>query len=384
VSAIFLDVSRLLVRKYEKLLPTGVDRVSLAYVEHYAPIARAVISRWGVPVVLTANVSQKVFSLLLSDYLSRSDIRKYLLYGLLSARAESVRPSGGCLLHTSHTGMEYPGYYRFMKARDIHPVFMIHDLIPITHSEYCRPQVDHAHRTRIHTAIRYASGLIGNSQFTLDDLAREASQSGLRLPPTAVARLASGVTINSETCPPLATPYFLMLGTIEPRKNHWFMLHVWRRMIELFGNAAPKLVIVGRRGWECENVIDMLERCDRLRSHVIELSDCSDAELQAWMKHARALLFPSFVEGYGMPLVEALAMKTPVLASHLSVFEEIANDIPDYLDPLDGPGWIERILAFAQPDSPARQAQLSRIERFKEPTWEEHFERVDAFLESLN
>jgi glycosyltransferase involved in cell wall biosynthesis len=96
------------------------------------------------------------------------------------------------------------------------------------------------------------------------------------------------------------------------------------------------------------------------------------------------LLFPSFIEGYGMPLVEAFAMKTPVLASNLRVFEEIANDIPDYLDPLDGPGWIERILEFARPDSPARAAQLGRIGRFKEPTWDEHFERVDAFLDSLN
>lgn len=204
------------------------------------------------------------------------------------------------------------------------------------------------------------------------------------MPPSVVAHLASGVTVKARSSTPLDEPYFLLLGTIEPRKNHWVMLHIWRRMVETFGASAPKLVIVGRRGWECENVIDMLERCDALRTHVIERPDCNDAELHGWMEHARALLFPSFVEGYGMPLVEALSAGTPVLASDLGVFREIAGDIPEYLDPLDGPAWMTRIVDYARADSPAREAQLSRIGRFKEPTWVEHFACVDAFLESLS
>jgi glycosyltransferase involved in cell wall biosynthesis len=198
-----------------------------------------------------------------------------------------------------------------------------------------------------------------------------------------VARLAPGVTPHPFAQRPLATPYFVMLGTIEPRKNHWFILHVWRRLVEQLGAAAPKLVVIGRRGWECENVVDILERCESLRGVVIEETHCSDAQLHAYLQHAQALLFPSFVEGYGMPLAEALALKVPVLASDLGVFHEIADDIPDYLDPLDGPGWLAHIHAYAQPHSPERDAQLSRIERFREPTWAEHFEHVDGFLETL-
>lgn len=279
--------------------------------------------------------------------------------------------------------MEFQRYYNSMRRRGIRSVFMIHDLIPLTHAEYCRPGVDATHRRRIHTALNHADGLIGNSQATLDDLAREAQKAGLPVPPSVVARLASGVTITARSSAPLDEPYFLLLGTIEPRKNHWFMLHIWRRIVETFG-TAPKLVIVGRRGWECENVVDMLDRCDSLRPHVIERSDCSDAELHGWIQHARALLFPSFVEGYGMPLVEAFAAGTPVLASDLGVFKEIAGDTPDYLDPLDGPAWIARVVDYAQAASPARDAQLSRIRRFKEPTWAEHFACVDSLLESLS
>jgi glycosyltransferase involved in cell wall biosynthesis len=182
---------------------------------------------------------------------------------------------------------------------------------------------------------------------------------------------------------PIKQPYFVMLGTIEPRKNHWFVLHVWRRLVEVHGARAPTLVIIGRRGWECENVVDMLERCAPLRGKVIEEGHCSDARLYNYLHHAQALLFPSFVEGYGMPLAEALVMNVPVIASDLPVFREIAADVPDYLDPLDGPGWISSVLDYAAPASQNRQAQLARMEQFQGPTWSQHFKVVDEFIEAL-
>lgn len=279
--------------------------------------------------------------------------------------------------------MEFPRYYRAMAQRNARSVFMVHDLIPLTHPEYCRPGVDASHRARIHTALRHASGLISNSQATYDELANEARQASLPLPPVVIAPLAPAVEPHPPSPPPIAAPYFVMLSTIEPRKNHWFILHVWRHLVEQMGDVAPKLVVIGRRGWECENVVDMLERCATIRGAVIEESDCSDDRLHAWLQHARALVFPSFAEGYGMPLVEALMLGVPVLASDLPVFHEIASDIPDYLDPLDGPGWLARIRAYALPDSAERANQIARIERFRAPTWAEHFERIDGFLESI-
>ncbi|WP_366920135.1 glycosyltransferase [Burkholderia orbicola] len=202
--------------------------------------------------------------------------------------------------------------------------------------------------------------------------------------PPASSHISHRVSpISHRRRPPLDVPYFVMLGTIEPRKNHWFVLHLWRRLAEQLGAAAPRLVIVGRRGWECENVVDMLERCAELRGLVFEESNCSDERLHALLQHARALLFPSFVEGYGLPLVEALMLRVPVIASDLAIFQEIADDIPDYLDPLDGSSWISRILAYVPANSPERSAQIARIARFREPTWSDHFDRVDAFLESL-
>ncbi len=369
-------------RLYDGLLPTGVDRVGIAYIERYGANADAVLSERGFSTVLSRKSSQKAFEMIISGTRKRFAIRKLVAHACIN-RIRPENKGKGVLLHTSHNGMEFQRYYNAMKIRGMLTVFMVHDLIPLTHAEFCRPGVEAAHRNRIHTALANADGLIANSQDTLDVLAAEAAQAGLPLPANVVARLAPAITARTRHPAPIAQTYFVLLGTIEPRKNHWLLLQVWRRLVERHGPSAPKLVVIGRRGWECENAVDMLERSRPLQNSVIELADCSDEDLRTWMQHAHALLFPSFVEGYGMPLVEALALGVPVIASDLSVFREIAGEIPDYVDPLNGPGWLANVEAYASPDSDQRAAQLARIERFRAPTWAEHFAALDGFLASL-
>lgn len=381
---ILLDVTRLVDRLYAGLVPTGIDRVGLAYIERYGANARAALSERGFVTILNQKDSQRVFSWLTITNRNRNAIRSLIVRAVLQ-RPWEKSVTDGVLLHTSHSGMEYRRYYESMKSRQIRTVFMVHDLIPLTHPEYCRPGVDAIHRRRMHTVFAHADGLIANSQATLMSMTAEADHAGLPLPFSVVAPLATGFARSTKPAAPLLdSPYFVMLGTIEPRKNHWFMLHLWRQLSEKYGSATPKLVVIGRRGWECENVVDMLDRCNSLRHTVIEESNCSDEKLDQWLQHARALLFPSFVEGYGMPLAEALAARVPVIASDLPVFREIAQDIPDYLDPLDGPGWISRIESYIRDNSIDRAAQLDRIQRFREPTWVEHFRSVDSLIEALH
>jgi glycosyltransferase involved in cell wall biosynthesis len=182
----------------------------------------------------------------------------------------------------------------------------------------------------------------------------------------------------------MAHPYFVIVSTIEPRKNHWMLLQLWRHLAVSMGNNVPRLVIIGKRGWECENVVDMLERCQPLKGVVLEISSCSDSELITYLHHAQALLFPSFAEGFGLPLCEALSLSVPVIASDLPVFHEIADNVPDYADPLDGKRWEMLITDYAKPDSTLRAAQMSRMQAFAQTTWRQHFEIVDAMLSTLD
>jgi Glycosyl transferases group 1 len=154
-------------------------------------------------------------------------------------------------------------------------------------------------------------------------------------------------------------PYFLCVGTIEPRKNHLMLLHLWRRFIALHGDATPRLILVGRRGWENENVLDLLDRCPSLKGHVIELGTVPDTRLAVLLRGARAPLMSSFAEGFGLPVAEALAHGVPVLYSGLPALREAGQAVPEYLDPLDSHAWHDAILHYAADTAPRRAAQCA-------------------------
>ena len=84
-----------------------------------------------------------------------------------------------------------------------------------------------------------------------------------------------------------------------------------------------------------------------------------------------------------MPLIEAIFSGTPVIASDLPVFKEVAGAVPDFLSPLDGPGWIQAVMNYSAESSPERAAQLQRMQGFKLPTWDEHFSLVENLLSQL-
>ncbi|MCW2314205.1 glycosyltransferase involved in cell wall biosynthesis [Rhodoferax antarcticus] len=374
-----IDITRLLDRGLQGRLPTGVDRVSLEYVRHFSGRASALVRFGGRWVTLGAADSQRVFDELLTPSARFGLVVRWCVGKAYVLRLKQPRQS--LLFNVGHSGLNEPGYASDVQRYAERTVFFLHDLIPITHPEYCRVGEGPKHRQRLSTMISQGSAIVVNSTATLHALNDYAVQCGLTLPPCVVASLAPARLTPKVAERPLAAPYFVMLGTIEPRKNHLLLLHLWRQLVEELGDAAPRLVIIGQRGWDCEQVVDLLDRCEALRGVVIEKSHCSDAELSNWLIHAQALLFPSFMEGFGMPLVEALMLGVPVVASDLPVFREIAGAIPEYLNPLDGVGWRQLVLEYAQPESAARQAQCLRMNGYVAPTWSQHFDVVEGLID---
>jgi hypothetical protein len=381
-----IDVSRLTLRLGSGRLPTGVDRVVLAYIDHWGARAQAVLQAGGWRRILPVRESRRLFKLLAAP---PADFRFQLMATIASACVPpwpSQDAAGRTSFSLSHTGIEKPGLRDWIIRTRQRPVFFVHDLIPITHPEFCRAGEAARHAARMQNLLSVGAGLVCNSETTLQSLRQFADARGLRMPETVAAPLAPpDLPDTNGTKSPLDVPYFVILGTIEPRKNHLLLLHLWREMAATADDGrTPHLVIIGQRGWECENVIDMLERCEALQGVVHELPDCGDVELARYLRHARALLFPSFAEGFGLPLIEAIAQGTPVIASDLPVFREIAGDVPDYVNSLDGPGWLAAVRDYEQDTGSRRAGQLQRMTDFAVPTWADHFVKVQGLLERLD
>lgn len=384
MTPLLIDVTRLMYRRVTRTLPTGIDRVSLAYIDHYAGNARAVLSLGPFSAPLSASDSAKMFGALQNAELPISWLAVRCVLKAVLWRWLCLGFRGSFLFNTGHIGLENRRYALGLRRAGARPIVVVHDLIPLTHPEYCRPGEGRKHLARMRAAIHLSAGVVANSRHTLEVLTQFAAKRQWPLPPAVVAPLAPGLPMSAAGPRLLQEPYFLVLGTIEPRKNHWMLLQLWRKLHATMGDAVPRLVVIGQRGWECENVVDLLERCEQLQGIIVERSACSDTDLNTWLHHAQALLFPSFAEGYGLPLAEALARNVPAICSDLPVFREIAGDIPEYADPLDGARWEALVRDYATPQSALRSSQLVRMQGYRATTWPQHFAIVDAMLQGLD
>lgn len=284
-------------------------------------------------------------------------------WALHLGRPLSEVPNGAVYFNATQFLLDRQWYVRWLESRpDVKPVAFIHDLLPVDHPEFFRPVEAALHPRRNRNIARLAAGVVSASRAVADRFAAFAAENGRADIPVCVAPLpVSSVferpAAQSEAL--LGRDYFIVCGTIEPRKNHLLLLNVWRELAK--SGPAPKLIVVGKRGWLNENVVDMMTRCPTLRANVIEAGGLSTPGLRRLMAGARALLMPSFGEGFGLPVAEALAAGVPVIASDLNVFRELGGDAPDYLHPLDGLGWLRAVRDYTDPDSRRRANTLARM-----------------------
>jgi len=280
--------------------------------------------------------------------------------------------AGDIYLNVSHSGLESPELLAGLVEQGVAPVVMVHDLIPLTHPEFCVPNAEEKHEGRVRGLLKNAALVLVNSSTTAEELGRYASRRGLRQPPIEVALLGLEEAFLSDRADRATRrPYFVTVGTIEARKNLAFLLTAWRRLAEEMGPRAPHLVLVGRRGWENEAVIDHLDRASAVRKLVHEITDLTDEQVAALIRGARALLAPSLAEGFDLPVIEALTLGAPVIASDIPVHRELARTA-QLIDPLDGLGWIEAIQSACEhpPRRPRRPGY----------SWAEHFKIVAQAL----
>ncbi|AIY42847.1 Glycosyltransferase [Collimonas arenae] len=242
-----------------------------------------------------------------------------------------------------------------LQQQGVSIVSVIYDLIPLTHPQFCDGPlvqvfdrwfewiantangfvaISGTIRDEVRTEVQRRLGTeqAGNRWFDFFHLGSELDQVG---PCKTVRPVLKKLFISGRSV-------YLMVSTIEPRKNHAYLLDAFDRLWEEGGDVV--LCFIGRIGWKNERLIERVKTHPELKRRLYMFNDLSDVELEYAYSHSKALVFPSFVEGFGLPVVEAMQRGLPAMGSDIPVFHEIGGDFMSYFD-LD------------QPDSLARQVR---------------------------
>lgn len=380
---LILDVSRLIWRLWSDRQPTGIDRVCLEYVLRLGDRSLAMVQRGKLCAVLDRPASARLFALLAGPRPRFFRLRLAVLLGTAVLTRRACPEAGSVYVNVGHTGLDNAALWQWLRAHRLRSAIMVHDLIPITHPAFCRPGEAEKHRLRMSSVAAWADGVIANSADTRDSFLAFASDAGHAGLPIVVAPLGIAPPADRGREPLPTEQWFVVLGTIEARKGHAFLFRVWDRLFARLGAQTPRLYVIGQRGWEADEAFAWLDRPHRDRDRVVERNAVSDEQLIGLLKGARALLMPSLVEGFGLPVAEALALGTPVLATDLAVYREFAGDFPEYLPPLDEERWAAAIAACLD-GNPAYHLRRAAIADYSPPTWAAHFATVEPWMDGLD
>lgn len=283
-------------------------------------------------------------------------------------------PRPATYLNVGQTTVRPNTLARLKRVPGLQITVMVHDTIPLDFPQFTRDGEPERFRTTLEATLALADLVICNSAATAADVGRHAKG---RLPRLLVAHPGIDLAPPDPTLIPpdldLLPQYFVTLGTIEPRKNHALLLDVWEDILREIPEAeAPRLLIIGRRGWRNADVFARLDSAPFMGRVVHELPGLPDAAVSALLAGAKGLLMPSRAEGFGLPYLEGAALGLPVVAAPLPVAKEVLGPAGIYADPDDRYLWHGEILRLAHHTTSVQAAPGAVVI----PTWAEHFKTV--------
>jgi glycosyltransferase involved in cell wall biosynthesis len=243
------------------------------------------------------------------------------------------------------------------KAAGVFVAAVVYDIIPVTHPQFFAPVSHRKFAAALALLVQHSDAFLSISAFTEMQLRQhiQTLRSSIQLPHYGYAHFALGAELDRlkpggktrEKVKKIFTnqqPVYLVVGTLEPRKNHNYLLQTFQKLWDADVNVS--LLIVGRVGWMSDSLLSQIRAHTLLGQRLFFLDDASDTELDYCYNHARAVLLASMAEGFGLPLVEALHKGLPVFASDITVFREVGGPYPAYFDLTRPDALFEQLQAY--------------------------------------
>ena len=267
-------------------------------------------------------------------------------------------------------------------------VEIVYDMVPLVTPQYTSnvSEVFDRYARRVYATCQL---ILVISEHTRHDLKRWLASQSLPEPRIEVVRLGDDFQIARQKAPTdtrftrsglRGNDYILCVGTVEPRKNHTLLLYVYKLALQR-GITLPKLVIVGRRGWMSENIYAMLMADPEIKDQFILEDNVSDEELSWFYQNCLFSIYPSFYEGWGLPVAESIAHGAPCIASDASSIPEIAGDLISYFSPVSTDECLAAIQHLLQSTELGEARQ--RIRTYQATAWDETFDSIDKQIKTL-
>ncbi|MET4694123.1 glycosyltransferase family 4 protein [Endozoicomonas lisbonensis] len=302
--------------------------------------------------------------------------------------SEILTLNTGDIVITAGSNWDYPSHHKRLLSLDEQGVSLctlFYDIIPVLLPFSYGPGFASVYEEWLKETLKKSAVGFSISENTRVDLEYYSETNNIQCPPVYVVRLGDDIP-DSTTSPSdvilekTVSPFILSVGTIEYRKNHVLLLNTYRYLIERMNFQPPKLYLVGKKGWLDHDIEYQITNDILLNEYIEILHDISDADLKHLYQESLFTVYPSYYEGWGLPVAESLCFGKPCIASRSSSMLEIAPGLVRHADPFLVQEWAEQIRTLVE-DSSLRQNESKHISNnYQRNSWTESAKKIKMVL----
>jgi len=402
--SLYIDISDLLVYAVHNKSVTGIQRVEISFLQHMishnlpfrlvdafglssARLEAIIRSEIYVPDNLLRKLRQECAALQLKNrYTARNKLQRMIRNFFARFHPEGQIEAGDTLFIPGAfwADLDIMEFYRRLTAKGVKLVVLLHDVLPLTHQQF---MVKHSERF-FGPILTLPIHVLTGAKSTERDIPQAVSLfKGARDPlsvevipfahefPGTMRNEPAGTKTERLVQLIGGRPFVLCVGTVEVRKNHLQLFKVWNKLARDNGSAMPLLLIAGKRGWEAEEAIAFLDAANGRQAAggseeaILFVEAPTDLELKWLYSSCLFTVFPSFAEGWGLPVGESLWFGKACAASQSTSVPEVGGDLCLYYDP-NAPEEMETAIK-ALLDPATRASYELKIRATHLRTWQE-------------
>ncbi len=275
-----------------------------------------------------------------------------------------------------------------LKSHGVKVVAYIYDIIPIRYPQFCHVGTIFRFMDYIGSYLQFGDMVITSTKSVLDDVYSLKDEIGtsnqLRGGFSWLGSDFKGEKISEEPDKEMIRSlsdkkYVLYVGTLEPRKNLGFLLDAFDH--RLFDENIC-LVYAGRIGWNVDELVKRINSHPLLGKQFYHFQGLNDCSIDYLYKHAIAVAYPTYDEGFGLPVVEAIERKTPVITTDRPVLSEVGRDFADYFPLNDENAFCEIVHRYATDDR-WRNDRIANLDNYSQFTWKDTAKKILDLLGTL-